>query len=73
MVYSNVVLLLLCFILIKIISSENLNGIFLIDSCKCNSSMEVCEPSGPFVFNQKRSGLSVKYGSTQVGVGNIRK
>jgi len=33
--------------------------------------MEVCEPSGPFVFNQKRSALSVKFGSTQVGVGTL--
>lgn len=61
--------ILLCFIFLPKISSENLNGIFLIDSCKCNSSAETCEPNGPFTFNQKRSTISVKYGSTSVGVG----
>jgi hypothetical protein len=63
----------LCFILIQTISSENLNGIFIIDSCKCNSSIDTCEPKGPFQFDQKRSTISVKYGSTQVGVGSLGK
>ncbi len=63
----------LCFILIQTISSENLNGIFLMDSCKCNSSIETCEPKGPFLFNQKRSTISITYGSTQIGVGSLGK
>lgn len=64
---------LLYFILLPSISSENLDGIFLIDSCKCNSTTDTCEPKGPFLFNQKRATLSVKYGPTQIGVGSFGK
>jgi hypothetical protein len=67
----SIVTVILCFIFVRTIASQNLNGIFLIDSCKCNSSIETCEPNGPFIFNQKRSTLGIKYGSTQVGVGTI--
>jgi len=69
--FHSIFTFILCFIFLRIISSENLNGIFLIDSCKCNSSIETCEPNGPFIFNQQRSTLSVKYGSIQVGVGTL--
>jgi hypothetical protein len=69
--FHSTVTFILCLIFLERISSENLNGIFLIDSCKCNSSTETCEPNGPFLFNQKRSTLSVKYGSSQVGVGTL--
>jgi hypothetical protein len=71
--FHSVVTLILCVIFLRTISSQNLNGIFLIDSCKCNSSVETCEPNGPFIFNQKRSTLAIKYGSTQVGVGTLGK
>jgi len=70
MIHS-IVTFILCFLFIQTISSENLNGIFIIDCCKCNSSTETCEPNGPFIFNQERSTLSVKYGPTQVGVGTL--
>jgi hypothetical protein len=63
----------LLFLLIQTISSENLNGIFIIDSCKCNSSIETCEAKGPFQFDQKRSTISIRYGSTQIGVGSLGK
>ena len=69
----SITIVILFFILFSTISSENLDGIFLIDSCKCNSSTETCEPKGPFLFNQKRATLSVKYGSTQIGVGSLGK
>ncbi len=72
MIYS-IATFILCLIFFQTISSENLDGIFMIDSCKCNSSIETCEPKGPFLFNQKRSTLSVKYGSTQIGIGTLGK
>ena len=67
----SIVTVILCFLFLRTISSQNLNGIFLIDTCKCNSSIETCEPNGPFIFNQKRSTIAIKYGSTQVGVGTL--
>ncbi|CAF3818472.1 unnamed protein product [Rotaria sordida] len=60
--FHTTVILILCFTFLQTISSQNLNGIFLIDSCECNSSTETCEPNGPFILNQKRSTLIVKYG-----------
>jgi hypothetical protein len=71
--FHSIVTFILCFTFLKTISSQNLNGIFIIDSCKCNSSAETCEPTGPFIFNQKRSTLAVRYGSQQVGVGSLGK
>lgn len=67
---ASIALLILYVIILPTISIANLDGIFLIDSCKCNSSMETCQPKGPFLFDQKRSALSVKYRSTQIGVGS---
>ncbi|CAF0800714.1 unnamed protein product [Rotaria sordida] len=69
--FHTTVILILCFTFLQTISSQNLNGIFLIDSCECNSSTETCEPNGPFILNQKRSTLTVKYGSVQIGVGTL--
>ncbi|CAF0818594.1 unnamed protein product [Rotaria sordida] len=69
--FHTTVTLILCFTFLQIISSQNLNGIFLIDSCECNSSIETCESNGPFILNQKRSTLTVKYGSVQIGVGTL--
>jgi len=68
-----IVTFLLYLIFLQRIFSENLNGIFLIDSCKCNSSKKetTCEPKGPFILNQNQSKLSIKYGSTQIGVGTL--
>ncbi|UJR38220.1 hypothetical protein I4U23_030893 [Adineta vaga] len=70
--FYSIVTCLLCITFLQTISCQNLNGVFLIDSCKCNSSAEACDPSGPFIFNQKRSTLGVRYGSQQVGVGSSR-
>ncbi|CAF0807990.1 unnamed protein product [Rotaria sordida] len=69
--FHTTVILILCFTFLQTISSQNLNGIFLIDSCECNSSTETCEPNGPVILNQKRSTLTVKYGSVQIGVGTL--
>lgn len=66
-----IVLTVLSLVSLRLASSQNLNGVFLIDSCKCNSSSEACEPSGPFIFNQKRTTLAIRYGSQQVGVGSL--
>ncbi|CAF0848395.1 unnamed protein product [Adineta steineri] len=69
----SIITLTLCLSFLPIISSQNLNGIFLIDSCKCNSSAETCEPSGPFIFNQQRATVAIRYGSQQVGIGSLGK
>ena len=56
---------------LTIVTNANLNGIFVTDSCECNSPNEKCEPNGPFIFDQQRSSLAVRYGSVQVGVGTL--
>jgi hypothetical protein len=66
--FHSIVILLLSLI---IVSSENLNGIFVIDSCECNSTDEKCEPTGPFIFDQQRSSVAVRFGAKQVGVGTL--
>ncbi len=66
--FHSIVILLISLI---IVSSENLNGIFVIDSCECNSSNENCEPNGPFIFDQQRTSIAVRYGAVQVGVGTL--
>lgn len=65
MIHS-IVTFILCFIFIETISCGNWNGIFIIDS-----SIEICEPNEPFMFNQKRSILCVKCDLTQIGVGTL--
>ncbi|CAF2640371.1 unnamed protein product [Rotaria sp. Silwood2] len=67
--FHTTVLLILSVTYLQTITSQNLNGVFIIDSCQCNSTTETCEPSGPFIINQKRSKLSVKFGSSQIGSG----
>ncbi|CAF1071694.1 unnamed protein product [Rotaria sp. Silwood1] len=69
--FYTTITLILYFLFLQTVSSQNLNGIFLIDSCQCNSSTETCEPNGPFILNQKRSILAVKYGSVQIGNGTL--
>jgi hypothetical protein len=69
--FHPIVTFLLCLTITTRISSENLNGIFIVDSCECNSPNEKCEPNGPFIFDQQRSTVAVRYGSTQVGVGTL--
>ncbi|CAM4896339.1 unnamed protein product [Rotaria socialis] len=69
--FHTIVTLILGFTYLRTISSQNLNGIFLIHECECSSSKETCEPNGPFILNQKRSTLTVKYGSLQIGVGTL--
>jgi hypothetical protein len=54
-----------------IVSNGNLNGIFVIDSCECDSPNEKCESNGPFIFDQQRSTVAVRYGAVQVGVGTL--
>lgn len=54
-----------------LVTHADLNGIFVLDSCECNSSNEKCEPNGPFIFDQQRSTVAVRYGATQVGVGTL--
>lgn len=54
-----------------LLSHADLNGIFVLDSCECNSPNEKCEPNGPFIFDQQRSTIAVRYGATQVGVGTL--
>jgi hypothetical protein len=54
-----------------IVSNANLNGIFVIDSCECDSPNEKCESNGPFIFDQQRSTVAVRYGAVQVGVGTL--
>jgi len=66
--FQSITILLISFILV---SSENLNGIFVIDSCECNSSNEKCESNGPFIFDQQRSSVAVRFGAKQVGVGTL--
>jgi len=66
--FHSIFILLISFI---IVSSENLNGIFVIDSCECNSPNEKCDPNGPFIFDQQRTSVAVRYGAVQVGVGTL--
>lgn len=66
--FQSIIILVLSFIFV---SSENLNGIFVIDSCECSSPNEKCEPNGPFIFDQQRSSVAVRYGAVQVGVGTL--
>ena len=66
-----IVTIVLSLTILRTISSQNLNGIFLIDSCECNSSSKTCELNGPFTLNQTHSKLAVKYGSKQIGVGTL--
>ena len=56
---------------VSIVRSTDLNGIYVLDLCECSSSKEQCEPKGPFIFDQQRSSLAVRYGSIQIGVGTI--
>lgn len=63
--------LMLGLIFLRTASSQNLNGIFLTDSCECSSSSEKCEPTGPFILKHQRSTVAIKYGSVQVGVGTL--
>ena len=67
----SIVTLLVCLALVSTVFSENLNGIFNIESCQCSSPTETCEPNGPFIFNHEKSTIAVKFGSIQVGVGTI--
>lgn len=69
--FHRIVTFILSFTCLRIVSSENLTGIFLIDSCECNSPSGRCEPHGPFTLNQARSALILKYGALQVGVGRL--
>ncbi|UJR08112.1 hypothetical protein I4U23_012389 [Adineta vaga] len=70
MVQSTVIfLLLITLTIISQISSENLNGIYVIDACDCTSPTEKCEPNGPLILDQQKSSFAVRYGATQVGVG----
>ena len=54
-------------------SSENINGIFTVDSCECTSPKETCEPNGPFIVHQQKSSIVIRYGSSQVGTGILGK
>ena len=56
---------------ILVVCHADLNGIFVLDSCECSSSNEKCEPNGPFIFDQQRSTVAVRFGATQVGVGTL--
>ena len=66
--FPSIVILLFSFVLL---THGNLNGIFVLDSCECNSPDEKCELNGPFIFDQQRSTVAVRYGATQVGVGTL--
>jgi hypothetical protein len=66
--FHSIVILLGSLILV---SNANLNGIFVIDSCECDSPNEKCESNGPFIFDQQRSTIAVRYGAVQVGVGTL--
>lgn len=63
--------LVLLLLVISLVFSADLNGIYVLDLCECSSSKEQCEPKGPFIFDQQRSSLAVRYGSIQIGVGTI--
>ena len=51
------------------VSAANLNGIYTVDSCECSSAKETCEPTGPFLFDQNKTKLTIKFGPTQIGSG----
>ncbi|CAF1298364.1 unnamed protein product [Rotaria magnacalcarata] len=69
--FHSIILLLVNLIIIRQISSENLGGIYVIDACECNSPTENCDLNGPFIFDQQRSTLAIRYGTVQVGVGAL--
>ena len=69
--FHSIVILVLSLTIVTQISSANLNGIYVIESCDCNSADEKCEPNGPLIFDQQRSTIAVRYGSVQVGVGTL--
>jgi hypothetical protein len=71
-IYTNMFHSIVVFIIsLTIVTSANLNGIYVIDSCDCDSPSEKCELNGPFIFDQQRSSVAVRYGSVQVGVGTL--
>ncbi|CAF0859204.1 unnamed protein product [Adineta steineri] len=67
--FYSIVICIISLTIITQISSENLNGIYVIDSCECSSPTEKCEPKGPFILDQQRTSFAVRYGAVQVGVG----
>lgn len=69
--FHSIVIFLLNLIIVSCVSSNNLSGVFVIDSCECNSPTENCELNGPFIFDQQRSTLAIRYGTVQVGVGAL--
>ena len=64
--------LLITLSIVAHISSENLNGIYVIDGCECTSPTETCEPNGPLIVDQQKASFAVRFGATQVGVGTSR-
>jgi hypothetical protein len=69
--FYSIAVLIISLTIVTEISSENLSGIYVIDSCECNSPTEKCEPNGPFILDHQRSSFAVRYGSVQVGVGTL--
>ncbi|CAF1214627.1 unnamed protein product [Rotaria sordida] len=69
--FHSIVIFLINLIIIIQISSENLSGIYIIDSCECNSPKENCESNGPFIFDHQRTTLAIRQGTIQVGVGAL--
>ncbi|CAF2827333.1 unnamed protein product [Rotaria sp. Silwood2] len=69
--FHSIVIFFINLIIIKQISSENLSGIYVIDSCECNSPKENCTSNGPFIFDQQRTTIAIRHGTVQVGVGAL--
>lgn len=57
---------------VGVVTSDNLSGIFILDSCECSPTSDApCQLKGPFIFEHQRTSLAVRYGSVQVGVGTV--
>ena len=65
--HTHIMLLLLILNFVLLVSSEPLNGVFIIDSIIDGD----CRVNGPLIFDRQSSTIAIRSGAKQIGVGTI--
>lgn len=64
--YSLIVLLLMFNIIVSSVFCRDLSGVYIVEA-----TTENCDLKGPFIFDQQRASVAIRFGTTQIGVGSI--
>ena len=65
MKYSSLVQFFLFYAFVCSVFGKDLSGVYIVDAG------EQCDFKGPFIFDQQRSSVAIRFGTTQIGVGSV--